>query len=66
MIYALLGFIIGLLNAGILVILAILLEKKIKRTMNQIQSHVSAKGKVLEEQNQEIEEWYKELQEKGI
>lgn len=58
-----LGIIIGILLALIVFLVALIQKPKIERALNQLQSAVKEKGRIIEPQDTELTEWVDTLKE---
>lgn len=56
-----LGLITGLIVTSFVVIIAMLFKQPINRIINQTQSKLQKKGKILEPESEELQDWVNSL-----
>lgn len=61
MIWFVLGVVIGLLVDVIIVVTVIALRVPVARTLKQVEARVKQKGKILEMDEGEVQDWIKQL-----
>lgn len=61
MIYYILGIITGIIIMAILIVVHFLTRPKIDRILNQVGSILKEKGKIIEQKDEEMEDWINSL-----